>query len=214
MTRGYRVQVLGRINAFASRASILALVFTCAGSPSPEARTARRGDSRGAQDFDVFAHDEPMDDPRDARDPLPVVRPSLDGVDGRAIANLEPSECLRQLRQRSVPFERARHDAAPAGVIPNGPIEGVEVQFTGRRRQGAILDCRLVLAIAAWAPALRAIGVRRIRHLSGLRPGAVVATTGRPSGHRHGYAFDPRFFEFDDGSSFDVLEDWEDRTRG
>lgn len=148
---------------------------------------------------------------------LPAIQP-VRGVAPRAISNLSSAECMSQLRALGVSFEsttnrRARSDVE-APLMPSGRVGGVSIEFTGRRDQGRVIDCRLLLAIYAWAPALRARGVTRIRHLSGFRPGSRVRTTGRPSGHSRGLAFDPRFFDFDDGRTFDILEDWEDRTRG
>ena len=165
---------------------------------------------------DPFEHDEPPES--EGWPDLPP--PSLDGrivSNGRSISNMNAQECMRRIRALGVEFESASHEAVEMAVKPSGSVGGVEIEFTGRREQGRIMDCRLVLAIAAWAPTLRSLGVVRIRHLSALRPGARVASTGRASGHSRGYAFDPRFFDIEtDGGTvtFDVLNDWEDRRRG
>lgn len=154
-----------------------------------------------------FAHEEPSDTEEHST-PLP------EPEGGRGIARMEPAACLARVRELGLPVEAATHNAVDAALIPTGPIGGITLEFTGRRRLSRIMDCRLLLAIHAWAPRLRALGVRRIRHLSALRPGARVQTTGRPSGHARGLAFDPRFFDFDDGHTFDILEDWDNRQRG
>ncbi len=169
------------------------------------------GEPEGDSERD--GHGEPPDDapPQGSWPTLPPIVPSAAGT---RIADLTPAACMERITALRLPFERAPHEAVDAGVIPTGRVGGVAIRFTGRRRQGRIIDCRLLLALHHWAPLLRAIGVIRIRHLSGLRPGAVVRTTGRPSGHARGFAFDPRFFDFADGRTFDVLNDWDDRVRG
>lgn len=141
------------------------------------------------------------------------------GPTGRSIGALSPSACMAELRRLRIPHRvddgaQAR-EAIDAPVEPTGPIGGVTVTFSGRRTLNRVMDCRLVLAIYAWSPSLRAAGVTAIRHLSAFRPGAVVATTGQPSGHSRGLAFDPRFFTFrGDDAPFDILDDWQPRTRG
>ncbi len=141
------------------------------------------------------------------------------GPTGRSLGALSPSECMAQLRSLGISHrvengDRAR-EAIDAPVEPTGPIGGVTVTFAGRSATNRVMDCRLVLAIYAWSPALRAAGVTAIRHLSAFRPGAVVRTTGRPSGHARGLAFDPRYFTFrGDDAPFDILDDWQPRTRG
>ncbi len=158
--------------------------------------------------------------PPPAEDAVPDVRavPDADGTTGRAIAALTPRACRAELRRLGVPFtasedERAEGVVAMA-VVPTGPVGGVTLEFAGRRALHRIMDCRLLVAIHAWAPVLRAAGVNRIRHLSAFRPGARVASTGQASGHSRGLAFDPRFFDRDGADPLDVLEDWQPRERG
>jgi hypothetical protein len=95
-----------------------------------------------------------------------------------------------------------------------GPIEGITLATGNKSDAHEILDCRLALAISAWAPRLRASGVKRIEHYSMYRPGARVGGRGKPSGHAHGLALDAARFELEDGSVIDVLTDWEERDRG
>lgn len=158
-----------------------------------------------------FAHEEPSEAETTPAAQTRAPLPEPEG--GRGIATMEPAECTARVRALGLPVEFTTHAAVEAAVIPTGPIAGVSIEFRGRRLS-SIMDCRLLLAIHAWAPRLRALGVRAIRHLSALRPNARVQTTGRPSGHARALAFDPRFFIFDDGRTFDILEDWDDRERG
>ena len=140
------------------------------------------------------------------------------GVTGRAIAELSARACRAELRRLAVPH-RASTDAAAVGVVaipvvPTGPVGGVTLEFEGRRALHRVMDCRLLLAIHAWAPVLRAAGVDGLRHLSAFRPGARVRSTGQASGHSRGLAFDPRFFDREGADPLDVLQDWMPRGRG
>lgn len=127
---------------------------------------------------------------------------------------LDARACLARVAELELPVSQAGHDAVEGALVIEGPVGDVEWVFEGRRELHRIMDCRLVLALHAWAPALRAAGVKRVRHLSALRPSARVRTTGAPSGHARGLAVDPRFFEREDGEVLDVLEDWSWRERG
>src|SRR5690606_26607492 len=98
-------------------------------------------------------------------------------------------------------------------LLVDEPIGGVEVEFVGRRQTHAKMDCRMVAAMHAWSGALKAAGVKRVRHLSVYRPGATVASSVRPSGHAAALALDLRYLDFEDGSTLDVLTDWGDATR-
>jgi hypothetical protein len=193
---------------FIASAAALSLLACAADA---QRRPPRRSPQQRAE-ADHFAHDEPaeVEVPAAARASAPLPEPE----GGRGIATMNPTECTARVRALGLPVEFTSHSAVDSAVIPNGLIGGISLEFTGRRRLSRIMDCRLLLAIHAWAPRLRALGVRRIRHLSALRPGARVRTTGRASGHARALAFDPRFFDFDDGHTFDILEDWDDRQRG
>ncbi len=149
-------------------------------------------------------HDEPDDE--GALPPL--------SVDGHGIANLSADACRARVRELHIPVTEARHASVDVGMRPAGPIGDVTIEFVGRNRVHQIMDCRLILAIHAWSPVLRAVGVERLRHLSALRPGAITRSTGRASGHSRGLAFDVRHIDFEDGRSVDVLTDWIWRQRG
>lgn len=134
---------------------------------------------------------------------------------GRAIAALEPEPCLTILREAGVVFE-ARPEAEGVGIpiLLRGTLGGVALESRNHVELHEIMDCRLAVAVLAWAPALRAAGVRRLLHYSVFRPSARVATTGRPSGHAGGLAIDLAVLETDDGTAHDVLTAWEARERG
>jgi hypothetical protein len=137
--------------------------------------------------------------------------PSLD-VDART---LDAERCGALLREHGVEFE-VKEGASPEHlyVKPKGHIGGIHYAFEGRREVHEVMDCRLVVALLQWAPALRSEGVRKIRHLSAYRPDARVAASGKRSGHASALAIDVRFLELEDGRTLDVLTDWGNRTRG
>ena len=126
---------------------------------------------------------------------------------------LAPDACLARLRELDVAHRERAHEAVEGGVIVEDG-GGVAWEFEGRLEVHRVMDCRLVLALHAWAPTLRAAGVTKVRHLSALRPSARVRSTGAVSGHSRGLAVDPRHFELADGTRLDVLEDWTWRQRG
>jgi hypothetical protein len=140
---------------------------------------------------------------------------------GRAIGALGASECRALLDSLGVAVEDARGEGGPVAAVEQpvrlrGPIGGLAVGPHGGdpRSIHAILDCRLVVALYAWAPTLREAGFVGIEHVSVFRPGARVAATGHPSGHSHALAIDALRFVRPDGTSFSVLDDWTARERG
>lgn len=147
--------------------------------------------------------------------------------EGRAIADLDRASCEQILRSRNVAFERAEEDDAPGveqAIRLGGPIAGVTVRHRSegrgsrsrqrRIRRLSILDCRVAVAVLAWAPTLRGAGVRSLEHYSIYRPGARVAGSGRPSGHASGLALDLGEIVLDDDRHIVVEEAWADRRRG
>lgn len=140
-----------------------------------------------------------------------AAQPSL--PEPRAIAGLDAASCYGHLDALGVRYARPTAPGVEQPVRLEGPVAGLEIAFVGRRAAHEVMDCRLVLALAGWASRLRAAGVRRLRHLSAYRGGARHRRTGRPSGHAAGLAIDLRYFE-GEGMSFDVLDDWQPRTRG
>lgn len=132
--------------------------------------------------------------------------------EGRALAVLPEAECTARLTALGVAFAPVAATDAPGVRSPirlAGPIAGIAIK--GRHD---VLDCRLALGIAEWAPALRAQGVKALVAISIHRPGARVAGSRRVSGHAHALAIDIGAVELDDGTVVDVLNGWEARRRG
>lgn len=95
-----------------------------------------------------------------------------------------------------------------------GPVAGVTFEPGDPDEKFAVLDCRLALALHAWAGDLRRAGVRRVGYYSMYRPFARIGGGSRVSGHAHGMAIDAARFTLQNGAVLNVLEDWEGRDRG
>lgn len=149
---------------------------------------------------------------------LPVaVRPRIapPSTSGRQIGALEREGCERALRGGAVAFERVPEDESGGVELPirlAGPLGGVRIE--PGEGVHAVIDCRLAVALLAWAPDLRAHGIAGVEHVSIYRPRARVAGTRRVSGHARALAIDALAFVLDDGTRLAVLDAWRDRARG
>ncbi len=155
----------------------------------------------------------------DARPPPPAGTPGPALPVGRALAALSGDACLAALRAHEVDFARVADADAPGVPTPvrlRGPIGGVRVgpRTDPASSPHAILDCRLALALLAWAPALRAADVVALEHYSAFRANARVGGRGPTSGHASGLALDAARFHLAGGEVAEVLVDWTERTRG
>lgn len=149
--------------------------------------------------------------------PVPEALRPPDLPIGRAIARLSESACVALLEGHNVLFQRLPDEDALGVGIPirlDGELGGISVGTRNHSELNEIMDCRLAVALLAWAPRLRAAGVRRLVHYSTFRPGARVARSGRASGHASALALDLAVVERDDGSEVEVLAGWEARERG
>ncbi len=217
---------------FTSVAAGLAVLLGIATSArADEARVVDEPPGVGAAVIDEDCGHLPLD--RDERvTPTPTrarsapsssqsVAPAAALPHGRAVSALTPSECRAVLDGLGVEVEDASAEGGPVAAVEqpvrlHGPVGGLTVRPHGGdpRSIHAILDCRLVVALYAWGPTLRAAGFVGIEHVSVFRPGARVASSGHPSGHSHGLAIDALLFVRPDGTTFSVLHDWVARARG
>jgi hypothetical protein len=136
---------------------------------------------------------------------------------GHEIAQLTWRECRRLLERSHVAFEAVPDDAAPhvhEPVYLLSPLSGVSFGPSNGMSEHGMLDCRLAVALLAWAPILHQAGVVRVEHFSTYRPGARVARTSRSSGHARALAIDAARFHLEDGRVLDVDMDWDERERG
>jgi hypothetical protein len=161
-----------------------------------------------AIDDDCGTRDRPRRLRAERSTPAPV-------ASGRAIGGLDRDRCARTLREAGVRFEivpeaEARGVAHPIRI--RSALDGIDV--LPHDGTNAVLDCRLAVALLAWARDLRAQGVVAIEHVSMYRPGSRIQGTRRTSGHARGLAIDALAFVLADGSRLPVLEAWSDRERG
>ncbi|MCB9707952.1 MAG: extensin family protein [Myxococcales bacterium] len=140
----------------------------------------------------------------------------LDVPAGRSIANLEEKLCYELLETHSIAFEHVSQEEASEVEMPirlMSPVGGVTIEGH-HHGPSMVLDCRLAIAILAWSDSLREAHVGALRHFSIYRAHAVVAGTGKLSGHARGLAIDLAALEFDNGAVTSVLDDWHPRQRG
>ncbi len=134
---------------------------------------------------------------------------------GRAIAGLSQRECNRLLSGASVRFDPiGKQPAIRSPIELHSPLLGVRFGPANGMAKNGFVDCRLAVALLAWAPILRDAGVTAVEHYSTFRPGAQVRTTGKVSGHAHAMAIDAARFHMRDGKVLAVLDDWDERERG
>jgi len=131
------------------------------------------------------------------------------------IAALSDRACLRALSRTAVPFIRVRQ-RVPGVALPvmvRGPVRGVTIRGRGTPAEQELMDCRLALALARYAPTLRAMGVNELRHISLHRPASAATIARHPVQTRHpaGLAIDVAAVVFDDGRVLDVLRDFHGR---
>jgi hypothetical protein len=145
----------------------------------------------------------------------PAPAPAANAQQPRAIGN--ESACYAGLNDAGVSFQKVPSDQAPGVAWPiqlTSAVDGVLIHGGKKDAPTNYLDCRLALALLAWAPSLREQGVIGLEHFSAYRRDAVIAGTAKPSGHAVGSAIDVGRFEMRDGRKLSVLEDWTNRDRG
>jgi hypothetical protein len=198
-----------------SRAAAVVGLFALLGACCPQAsmrtgmpaRRASLADERKATTLHAGAERPPQ--------PIAVGRSRLPSA--RAIADLNEGECRRLLRNASVRFDPLPHGTNGGVTSPvalHSPLLGVRFEPANGMAKNGVVDCRLAVALLAWAPILRDAGVQRVEHFSTYRPGARVATTGKTSGHAHALAIDAARFHMRDGRVIEVESDWDERERG
>lgn len=136
---------------------------------------------------------------------------------GHEIAGLSFRECRRLLERSSVSYEAVPDDAAPHVYEPVyllSPLSGVSFGPKNGLTEQGMVDCRLAVALLAWAPILQDAGVVKVEHYSTYRPGARIARSSRSSGHARALAIDAARFHLEDGRVLDVDADWDERERG
>lgn len=162
------------------------------------------------------AHNESVTEPASPTPPAPPT-PRVSVPRDRSVASLSEDACLGMLRAHDVAFHRMDRSEARGVGIPirlDGPLAGITVRSRGHSELHEILDCRLAVALLAWAPELHEAGVVEVQHYSTYRPGARVGGSGSRSGHANALAIDLAVLVMRDGTEREVLTAWESRDRG
>lgn len=181
---------------------------------SAEGLAAPTETRRGARKSNAVAQGETRE-PNQAESRARSSRLSLPS--GRDIAALSPRECRRLLTRSGVQFESVSDRAAaniaePVSLL--SPLGGVSFGPKNGNATHGMLDCRLALALLAWAPSLQSSGVIKVEHYSTYRPGAKVRASRKTSGHARAMAIDAARFHLRDGTVLAVDSDWDQRERG
>lgn len=188
-------------------AALVTLLYGCCARAGAQAtRTAAR--TRSAADDRALAAISAHTPRRANRSALPS---------GHEIAGLSFRECRRLLERSSVSYEAVPDDAAPHVYEPVyllSPLSGVSFGPSHNASEHGMVDCRLAVALLAWAPILQNAGVVRVEHFSTYRRGARVARSSRTSGHARALAIDAARFHLEDGRVLDIDADWDQRERG
>jgi hypothetical protein len=156
---------------------------------------------------------------RDATRALPPANASASAITQNSLpaAHGDEAACYADLADAGVEFERISHAGAAGVAWPiklSGTVDGIRIYGAKANAPTNYLDCRLALALLAWAPLLKAEGVVGLQHYSMYRHDATVGQTTKISGHALGRAIDVAFFDLQDGRRLSVLDDWHNRARG
>lgn len=149
-----------------------------------------------------------------AGNPFVTVPSNYDETPAAVYAGLSAADCIAELDRRAIP-----HLAAPA-LLPidapihlAGPLHGVTFAQENRsadealNSDGAVVDCRLALALDDFSLVLAERGVDRVDFISAYRRDV---TGSIPAGQRHpsGLAIDLSSFHHKDGTTWSVERDF------
>jgi hypothetical protein len=125
-------------------------------------------------------------------------------------ANLSPAQCRAELGRRKIAVKGAGRPA-PGVATPvrlAGTLSGVRFSTPSGKSPYGILDCRLVLALEAFARVLARHDVVEARIDNLYRPRARLPGRKKPSQHSYGLAADIMGFTLKDGRKLVVERDF------
>ncbi|MFW5739453.1 MAG: hypothetical protein ACOC1F_03710 [Myxococcota bacterium] len=129
-----------------------------------------------------------------------------------AYAAMEAATCLQALDERGIAYEQATGGPlVDAPVLLTAPLHDVTFMHVHPRASGAVLDCRLLLALDDFARVLRDHGISEVGFVAAYRPDR----TGKAKpGQRHpaGLAMDIAWFRRDDGAKLVIDTDYDGRV--
>lgn len=133
----------------------------------------------------------------------------------QGLMRLSKAACLRELTSRGVTFSPATGpDPAAAYVVVTGPLAGVALVSSERDPARHVADCRLVLALRAWAQVLRRDGFAKIRYSAVSRPATAGDAAHGEGGHASALAIDVTALEKTGGFEWHIDRHWGSSTRG
>lgn len=145
----------------------------------------------------------------DPEAPAPSASPVLELPPAIRYTSLRGEECVSELVARGVEFARVERIGVDAPVRLFGPLSGVEfvtLMPDRGRTPYEIFDCPLVLALDDFAKQLRDRSVARVIYYSAHRP---IVPGVVPRGHEMGLAIDIAYLVRTDGTSMNVLRDFD-----
>jgi len=147
-----------------------------------------------------------------AANPLVEVPTDYAATPAHSYAGMDAEPCYQMLDDRAIPYERASSGPlVEAPVQLTGPLHGVTFKHLHPRASGAVLDCRLLLALDDFAALLRAHQVTEVGYVAAFRPDH--SGKAKP-GQRHpaGLAMDIAWFRQEDGQQLGMEKDYEGRV--
>ncbi len=124
-------------------------------------------------------------------------------------ASMDDGTCMEALDERAIPYEGGTAGAlVEAPVQIAGPVRGITFTHIHPRASGAVLDCRLLLAVNDFAGLLGSHGVTEVGYRAAYRPDA--SGKAKP-GRRHpaGLAMDIVWFRMDGDDKLVVERDYD-----
>lgn len=115
--------------------------------------------------------------------------------------------CYWALRRLGVRFSKVRRRGVRLAVKVHGPIGGVKY-VTWPKKKKLVLDCSLVVSLAATGPQLRAHGITEVSYSSAYQIRNIKGTP-RRSNHSYGLALDVHTFKGKDVELMSIEHDYE-----
>jgi hypothetical protein len=135
----------------------------------------------------------------------------------------ELSGCYRRLIATGMAFEPTIVAPSSPSSHPNltcsvsdavyvlGEVEGVGLEYLGTPTRRVLGTCEMAMSLRDTVLDVKPAGVETIQHL-GTYVCRVIANTSTLSRHAYGDAIDIAGFDFDDGRSVTLVDDWEHDT--
>lgn len=143
-----------------------------------------------------------------------VINTNILSLDPTEIYSLNKGQCNFILREYDVEFESLTDiDDVDMPVKLKSDVGGIKYSHIDKSDKFSIMDCRLVVALAGWAPVLNKYKVKEIVHMRAYSPKARVGGGTKVSGHSYALALDVARLIFKDSKELSIKEDWTDHRK-